>query len=149
MADRRSAYRDAAQDIMETTAEHAAKIATIVSGAVVGVAREVGDLVTDGREIRDAMRRARLDEESGTATVIDAETAEPTPAALDEAKPVAPAAEPTPSEVAEPVTAEVAGAVTAEATDPVAAEAVETITVEAADSAPTEPEAEPADDPRS
>ena len=71
MAERRSAYRDAAQDIMETTAEHAAKIATIVGGAVVGVAREVGDLVTDGREIRDAMRQARLDEESEPAATIE------------------------------------------------------------------------------
>lgn len=76
MADRMSAYRDAAQDIMETTAEHAAKIATIVSGAVVGVAREVGDLVTDGREIRDAMRQARSDEEPGTLRVIDGDAAE-------------------------------------------------------------------------
>lgn len=90
MADRRSAYRDAAQDIMETTAEHAAKIATIVSGAVVGVAREVGDLVTDGREIRDAMRQARLDEESAPLTVVSGDAVEsgsPEPAELESSGP--------------------------------------------------------------
>lgn len=59
MTGRLSEYRDLAQDMMETTAEHVGKIATIVGTAVVGVAREVNDLVTDGKEIREVMLQAR------------------------------------------------------------------------------------------
>lgn len=54
--------KDIAQEIVETTAHRVGRITTIITGAVADVAREVGDLVSDGFEMRDAARRAKADE---------------------------------------------------------------------------------------
>lgn len=63
MVDRIERNKDLVQELVESTATHVGAIATIITGAVADVAREVGDLFTDGFEMRDAARRARLDEQ--------------------------------------------------------------------------------------
>ncbi|MFW0791195.1 hypothetical protein [Gordonia sp. CPCC 205333] len=55
--------KDIAQEVVETTAHRVGRIATIITSAVAEVAREIGDLVTDGFEMRDAARRAKADSE--------------------------------------------------------------------------------------
>ncbi|GAB20407.1 hypothetical protein GOEFS_115_00470 [Gordonia effusa NBRC 100432] len=53
--------KDVAQEVIETTAHRVGRIATIITSAVADVAREIGELVTDGFEMRDAARRAKAD----------------------------------------------------------------------------------------
>ena len=59
--------KDTAQVMVESGAAHVGRIATIVTGAVRDVTRELGDFATDVFEIRDAARRAQGDPE----TVVD------------------------------------------------------------------------------
>jgi len=54
--------KDLLQEAVESTATHVGRIATIITSAVADITREIGDLVTDGLEMRDAARRAELDE---------------------------------------------------------------------------------------
>ncbi|WP_182346303.1 hypothetical protein [Tomitella gaofuii] len=54
--------KDIAQELTESTAVRVGRIATIITTCVRDVAREVGDMLTDGLELRDAARRAREDE---------------------------------------------------------------------------------------
>ncbi|HEY9313100.1 hypothetical protein [Williamsia sp.] len=54
--------KDMAQELIEQTAHRVGRIASIITGAVIDVTREIGDLVTDGFEMREAAKRARLDE---------------------------------------------------------------------------------------
>ncbi|MCF3938868.1 MULTISPECIES: hypothetical protein [Gordonia] len=70
MVDSIERNKDLVQELVESTATHVGRIATIITGAVADVAREIGDLVTDGFEMRDAARRARDDEERD---IIDVE----------------------------------------------------------------------------
>ena len=70
MVDSIERNKDLVQELVESTATHVGRIATIITGAVADVAREIGDLVTDGFEMRDAARRARDDDERG---IIDVE----------------------------------------------------------------------------
>jgi ribosomal protein S17E len=62
--------KDIVQDLTEQTANRVGNIAKIITGAVKDVAKEIGDLVTDGIEMRDASKKAR---EDGTvdAEVVD------------------------------------------------------------------------------
>jgi hypothetical protein len=53
--------KDTVQVLTETTAAHVGRIATILSGAVRDVARELGDLASDVFEMRDAAGRAVRD----------------------------------------------------------------------------------------
>ena len=53
--------KDFAQEAVQTTATRVGRIATIITGAVVDVAREVGDLISDGFEMREAAKRAKHD----------------------------------------------------------------------------------------
>ncbi|NLU83988.1 hypothetical protein [Rhodococcus sp. HNM0569] len=54
--------KDTVQEITESAATHVGRIATIVTGAVRDVTREVGDWISDGIEMREAARRARDDD---------------------------------------------------------------------------------------
>ncbi len=63
MVDRIESSKDIAQEVVESTATHVGRIATIITRAVADVAREIGEIITDGFEMRDAARKARLDEE--------------------------------------------------------------------------------------
>jgi hypothetical protein len=51
--------KDTAQVVVESGADHVARIATIIAGAVRDVAREIGDLATEGFEMLDASRKSR------------------------------------------------------------------------------------------
>ncbi|GAB11338.1 hypothetical protein GOARA_067_00800 [Gordonia araii NBRC 100433] len=61
--DRFERNKDIAQEVVQTTATRVGRIATIITGAVADVAREIGDLVTDGFEMREAAKRAKADAE--------------------------------------------------------------------------------------
>lgn len=54
------AGKDTVQELTESAATHVGRIAMIIAGAVRDVTREVGDWVTDGIEMREAARRARV-----------------------------------------------------------------------------------------
>ena len=54
--------KDALQSTVEATATAVGGVATILTGAVRDIARTVGDLATDVFEIRDAARRAEVDQ---------------------------------------------------------------------------------------
>lgn len=54
--------KDALQSTVEATATAVGGVATILTGAVRDVARTVGDLATEVFEIRDAARRAEVDQ---------------------------------------------------------------------------------------
>ncbi|GGG01716.1 hypothetical protein GCM10007304_14640 [Rhodococcoides trifolii] len=53
--------KDTIQELTESTAAHVGRIAVIIATAVVDVTREIGDLITDGIEMREASRRAQND----------------------------------------------------------------------------------------
>ncbi|CAM3900283.1 MULTISPECIES: hypothetical protein [Tsukamurella] len=54
--------KDLAQEAVESTAIRVGRIATIITTAVADVAREIGDAVSDGLEMRQAAKRAAADE---------------------------------------------------------------------------------------
>lgn len=63
MVDSIERNKDFMQELIESTATHVGRIATIITGAVAGgVTREIGEIVTDGFEMREAARKARDDE---------------------------------------------------------------------------------------
>lgn len=55
--------KDTVQEITESTARHVGNIAQIIGDAVVRIAREVGDTISDAIEMREAAQRAAKDEE--------------------------------------------------------------------------------------
>lgn len=91
--------KDLAQDAIENTANSVGNIAKIITTAVADVTKEIGGIVTDAFEMREAAKAARLD-------AGELEAGEPDPARLDEpvdvtevpleddAEPAATAAEP-------------------------------------------------------
>jgi hypothetical protein len=50
--------KDTAQVLTESAAQHVGRIATIVTGAVRDVTRELGDWASDAFEMRDAASKA-------------------------------------------------------------------------------------------
>ncbi len=59
--DRLERGKDFAQEAVQSTAMRVGRIATIITGAVVDVAREIGELITDGFEMREAAKLAKAD----------------------------------------------------------------------------------------
>ncbi|RZS38805.1 hypothetical protein EV193_10414 [Herbihabitans rhizosphaerae] len=59
--------KDTVQVLTESAASHVGRIATIITGAVRDVAREVGDWATDMFEMRDAARRSQEDDDARRA----------------------------------------------------------------------------------
>lgn len=55
--------KDTVQVLTESAAAHIGRIATIVTGAVREIAREAGDWATEVFEMREAARKARVDDE--------------------------------------------------------------------------------------
>jgi hypothetical protein len=53
--------KDTVQVLTESAASHVGRIATIITGAVREVARELGDWASDAFEMRDAADRATRD----------------------------------------------------------------------------------------
>lgn len=78
MVDSIERNKDLLQELVESTATHVGRIATIITGAVVGVTREIGEIITDGFEMREAARKAKADAETGydATGIIDAEFAD-------------------------------------------------------------------------
>ncbi|MFT4087788.1 MAG: hypothetical protein QM658_11695 [Gordonia sp. (in: high G+C Gram-positive bacteria)] len=68
MVGRMERNKDLVQDIVENTAHRVGSIASIITGAVVDVTREIGDLVTDGFEMREASKQAALDKKAPTSS---------------------------------------------------------------------------------
>jgi hypothetical protein len=54
-------YKDMAQELTSSAAEHVGRIANVITGAVREVAHEVGDFATDVFEMRDAAKKAEDD----------------------------------------------------------------------------------------
>lgn len=61
MVSRGEVAKDTAQEVLESTAVRVGRIATIITGAVRDVVRELGGLATDAFEMREAARRAARD----------------------------------------------------------------------------------------
>ncbi|MGH3648015.1 MAG: hypothetical protein ACRDTM_12670 [Micromonosporaceae bacterium] len=57
--------KDVIQESVESAATHVGHIATIITGAIRDIAREVGDFATDLYEVADSSRRARADRTAG------------------------------------------------------------------------------------
>jgi ribosomal protein S17E len=55
--------KDTVQEVTESVAQHVGNIAQIIGDAVVKIAREVGDTITDAIEMREAAQRAQADED--------------------------------------------------------------------------------------
>jgi hypothetical protein len=53
--------KDIVQELTESAAQHVGSIATIITGAVRDITREIGDLISDGIEMREAAKLARED----------------------------------------------------------------------------------------
>ncbi|MFT4125910.1 MAG: hypothetical protein QM662_06730 [Gordonia sp. (in: high G+C Gram-positive bacteria)] len=92
MVDRIERNKDLIQEVVESTAIHVGQIATIITTAVADIAREIGEIISDGFEMREATHRAKVDEDrqitdavADERGVIDAETLDP--ADLDPAEP--------------------------------------------------------------
>ena len=62
--------KDTVQEITESTAVHVGRIAQIITGAIVDIAREIGDLASDVFEMREARERAAADRDPAP-TVVD------------------------------------------------------------------------------
>jgi hypothetical protein len=56
--------KDLVQEVVESGATHVGRIATILTGAVRDVTREVGSWTTDLFEMREASKRARADQDA-------------------------------------------------------------------------------------
>lgn len=67
MVSRFESRKDMAQELTESAAVRVGRIATIITSCVRDVTREVGDMLTDGLEMRDAARRARADAAAASA----------------------------------------------------------------------------------
>lgn len=53
--------KDLIQDVVENTAKGVGAITSIITTAIVGVTREIGDIVTDAFEMREAAKLAGQD----------------------------------------------------------------------------------------
>ena len=78
MVDSIERNKDLFQELIESTATHVGRIATIIAGRVAGVTREIGEIVTDGFEMREAARKAKADAHPryDASGIIDAEFAD-------------------------------------------------------------------------
>lgn len=55
--------KDTVQELTESAATHVGNITGIITGAVRDVTREIGNWISDGIEMREAARKARLDDD--------------------------------------------------------------------------------------
>lgn len=68
--------KDSAQDAVESTATAVGRIATIITTAVAEVTREIGGILTQGFEMREAAKRARLDDSGARPVTSDGGTSD-------------------------------------------------------------------------
>ncbi len=69
--------KDMTQEFVASTAEHVGEIVKIITGAVAGVTRQVGEIVSDGIEMREAAKLAAADEARAAEPVETTRVAEP------------------------------------------------------------------------
>ncbi|MFT3663348.1 MAG: hypothetical protein QM809_18875 [Gordonia sp. (in: high G+C Gram-positive bacteria)] len=109
MVGRLERNKDLIQDVVENTARGVGSIASIITDAVADVTREIGDIVTDGLEMREAAKAAKLAERTEERIEAEAPTYDDEPApepvtaeSVDAPAPESPAvpAEPVPTEPA-------------------------------------------------
>ncbi|WP_327144318.1 hypothetical protein [Nocardia sp. NBC_01327] len=94
--------KDLIQELTATGARHVGNIATIITGTVAEVTREIGEWVTDAIEMREAAVAAQRDAAAQRAAAADSdydqdfddEDLEPVVAHDDSSKPTVTAAEP-------------------------------------------------------
>ena len=67
--------KDTVQELTESTATHVGNIAMLITTCVREVTREIGDLITDGFEMREAAKQASRDDrrQEDLAGVVRAE----------------------------------------------------------------------------
>ena len=67
--------KDFVQEAVQNTAHRVGSIASIITTAVVDVTRAIGDLVSDGFEMREAAKAAKLDkgDAGDEPTLVEAE----------------------------------------------------------------------------
>lgn len=70
--------KDTIQVVTETAATHVGRIATIITGAVRDVAREIGSWGTEVIEMREAAKRAAADEARIDSDIPSWPTSKPT-----------------------------------------------------------------------
>lgn len=61
--------KDVVQELTESTATHVGRIAMIITNCVRDVTKEIGDLITDGIEMREAAKQASRDAHRDDADV--------------------------------------------------------------------------------
>ena len=61
MVDKFERRKDVVQELTESTATHVGRITMIITNCIRDVTREIGDLITDGFEMREASKRAARD----------------------------------------------------------------------------------------
>ncbi|MFD6393862.1 hypothetical protein [Nocardia sp. NPDC060259] len=72
--------KDLVQELTSSGARHVGNIATLITGVVAEVAREIGEFVTDAIEMNEAAAAARrdaeqqLDDERAAGAFVEAET---------------------------------------------------------------------------
>lgn len=66
--------KDMTQEFVASTAEHVGEIVKIITGAVADVTRQVGEIVSDGIEMREAAKLAAADEAREAEPVEPVET---------------------------------------------------------------------------
>ncbi|MGW6699695.1 hypothetical protein [Nocardia sp. NPDC055049] len=79
--------KDLVQELTSSGAQRVGKIATLITGTVAEVAREIGEFVTDAIEMREAAAAARRDaaQDRAEAEFAKARDVEPDPVDLDPA----------------------------------------------------------------
>ncbi|WP_132994078.1 hypothetical protein [Gordonia zhaorongruii] len=73
MIGRAERSKDVVQTGVESTAAHVGNIASIITTAIADVAREIGELVTDGFEMREASKLAERAQDGSQAAVANPE----------------------------------------------------------------------------
>jgi hypothetical protein len=63
MISKGEAAKDTAQVVIESTATHIGRIATIITGAVRDIVREIGEMASDAFEMREAAQRATREDD--------------------------------------------------------------------------------------
>ncbi|MFD3509808.1 hypothetical protein [Nocardia sp. NPDC058666] len=66
--------KDLVQELTASGAQRVGRIATLITGTIIEVTREIGEFVTDAIEMREAAAAARRDAEQDRAVVTETET---------------------------------------------------------------------------
>ncbi|MFD3595052.1 hypothetical protein ACFWU5_20210 [Nocardia sp. NPDC058640] len=65
--------KDLVQELTASGAQRVGRIATLITGTIIEVTREIGEFVTDAIEMREAAAAARRDAEQDRAAFVETE----------------------------------------------------------------------------